>query len=82
MGKSLARALLAKGTPVKAFVEVDPRKIGQTIHGAPVLSTPEGLQLDDCLHLGAVGQEGARETIRSLLAGAGRVELCDFVAAA
>ena len=79
VGKALARALAAKGTPVQAFVEVDARKIGQAIHGAPVLATEEGLQMADCLHLGAVGQEGARETIRGLLAGAGKVELRDFV---
>jgi cellulose synthase/poly-beta-1,6-N-acetylglucosamine synthase-like glycosyltransferase len=82
VGKSLARALMAKGTPVRAFVEVDARKIGQTIHGAPVLSTDEGLRVADCLHLGGVGQEGVRETIRGLLAGAGKVELTDFVVAA
>jgi cellulose synthase/poly-beta-1,6-N-acetylglucosamine synthase-like glycosyltransferase len=79
VGKTLARALTAKGTPVRAFVEVDARKIGQTIYEAPVLATEEGLQMADCLHLGAVGQEGARETIRGLLAGAGKVELQDFV---
>ncbi len=82
VGKALARALLAAGTSVRAFVEVDARKIGQTIHGAPVLSNEEGLVLTDCLHLGAVGQEGARGTIRDILAGAGKVELRDFVVVA
>lgn len=82
VGKALARALLAAGTPVRAFVEVDARKIGQTIHGAPVLSNGEGLVLADCLHLGAVGQEGARGTIRDILVGAGKVELRDFVVVA
>ncbi len=82
VGKALARALLAAGTSVRAFVEVDARKIGQTIHGAPVLSNDEGLRLADCLHLGAVGQEGARGTIRDILEGAGKVELRDFVVVA
>jgi len=82
VGKALARGLLAAGTPVQAFVEVAPSKIGQTIHGAPVLSNAEGLLLADCLHIGAVGQEGARDTIRGILRGAKKVELVDFVAAA
>ena len=36
-GKSLAREFARQGVRVQAFVEVDPRKIGQQIHGAPVL---------------------------------------------
>ena len=36
-GKSLAREFARQGVKVQAFVEVDPRKIGQQIHGAPVL---------------------------------------------
>jgi hypothetical protein len=67
---------------VRAFVELDPRKIGQEIHGAPVLDTPDGLALRTELHLAAVGQEGARARLRDLLARAGYVELRDFVAVA
>ena len=37
IGKAWARGLTARGRAVRAFVEVDPRKIGQTIHGAPVV---------------------------------------------
>jgi glycosyltransferase involved in cell wall biosynthesis len=82
VGKALAKGLIAAGTPVEAFVDVDPRKVGQVIHGAPVLQTPEGLEITDCLHVGAVGQEGVRGTIRGILGGAGKVELSDFVVAA
>ncbi|MDE2676331.1 MAG: hypothetical protein OXI76_00335 [Gemmatimonadota bacterium] len=35
--KSLAREFARRGVRVQAFVEVDPRKIGRQIHGAPVL---------------------------------------------
>lgn len=82
VGKAFARALLAAGTPVAAFVEVDPRKIGQVIHGAPVLDTPEGLALQGVLHLAAVGRAGGRETLRALLRGGGLEELEGFVAVA
>jgi hypothetical protein len=67
---------------VAAFVEVDPRKIGQEIYGAPVLDTPGGLALRGVLHLGAVGQPGGRSTLRRILSGAGLEELKDFVAVA
>jgi len=82
VGKTFARALAEAGTPVRAFVEVDARKIGQEIHGAPVLDTQGGLALTGVLHLAAVGQPGARETLRSILSGAGLRELVDHVAVA
>jgi hypothetical protein len=82
VGKAFARALTDAGTPVRAFVEVDPRKIGQEIHGAPVLDTEGGLALEGVLHLAAVGQPGARETLRGILSDGGRVEMRDFVAVA
>jgi len=59
VGKAAARALLEAGTPVLAFVDVDPRKIGQDIHGAPVLDAEQGLGIERALHLGAVGQPSA-----------------------
>ena len=65
-----------------AFVDLDPRKLGQTIHGAPVLDTGEALALRGPLHLSAVGQKGARERIRGVLREGGLRELRDFVAVA
>ncbi len=82
VGKAAARALLASGTRVLAFVEVDPRKIGQEIHAAPVLDPEAGLRIGGALHLAAVGQPGARDRLRKTLAGAGLEELADFVAIA
>lgn len=82
IGKAAARALLATDTPVLAFVEVDPRKIGQEVHGAPVVDPEKGVRIRGALHLAAVGQPGARERIRATLEGAGLSELRDFVAIA
>jgi len=98
VGKTLARALLAVGTPVEAFVELDPRKIGQEIHGAPVLDPTAALAGANAagtdaatslaadahgpLHLAAVGQPGARERILRQLEEAGFSVLRDFVAIA
>ena len=64
VGKAWARALLARGHALGAFVEVDPRKIGQRIHGAPVVACAQAARLGPALHLAAVGQQGARGRIR------------------
>lgn len=65
VGKAWARALRSRGHPVVAFVDVDPGRIGQTIHGAPVVDVGGVLGTRAGLHLAAVGQPGARERIRA-----------------
>ena len=83
VGKALSRALRGAGVRVDAFVELDPRKIGQKIHGATVVDTEAGLRKKGpLLHVAAVGQEGARNRLIALLRGAGFAELEDFVAVA
>ena len=78
VGKPFARELIRQGTRVAAFVDLDPRKVGQEIHGAPVLAPVEaGARRDDYV-LAAVGSPGAREQIRAALAGFDRIEIEDF----
>lgn len=81
-GKAFARAARARGHALCAFVEVDPRKLGQTIHGAPVLSLHEAAALRGPLHLAAVGEPAARERIRAEARRLGLVEGADLVAVA
>jgi hypothetical protein len=64
IGKAWARALRALGTRVEAHVEVDPRKIGQRLHGAPVVAVSGAGAWPGALHLGAVGRPDARARIR------------------
>ncbi|MFQ5745673.1 MAG: glycosyltransferase [Gemmatimonadota bacterium] len=82
VGKAFAREMLAQGLDVRAFVDLDPRKIGQEIHGAPVLDPDGFLSLEDPYVLAAVGTPGARGEIRAALAAMGRTEVADFRAVA
>ena len=82
VGKTFARALQRAGARVDAFVDLDPRKIGQEIHGAPVVDTEAGLAMRGPLHLAAVGQPGARRRIVDLLEAADLRVMTDFVAVA
>jgi glycosyltransferase involved in cell wall biosynthesis len=82
VGKAWSRALRASGHALAAFVEVDPRKIGGSIHGAPVLSVEEASRLHGPLHLAAVGQRGARGRIRAEALRLGLEEGRDLVAVA
>jgi glycosyltransferase involved in cell wall biosynthesis len=82
IGKAFAREVQEQGGTVRAFVDVDPRKIDQCIHGAPVIPPSEVNRYRDGFSVAAVGQEGAREQIRAELESAGWKELTDFVAVA
>lgn len=81
-GKAFSRSLTEVGVPVAGFVDLDPRKIGQEIHGALVVG-PDGVaRFVGCFCVAAVGQEGAREQIREALRSAGWREMHDFCAVA
>lgn len=63
-GKAWRRALAAEGIHVRRWAEVDPRKIGQTIHGAPVVAIDSLAQGQGPI-LVSVGAKGAREQVRA-----------------
>jgi hypothetical protein len=81
-GKAFARELLAAGTPVAAFVEVDPRKLGKQIHGAPVVPVERAASFRGAPALGAVSGPEGRAQVRELAAAAGLVDGVDFIAVA
>lgn len=79
IGKSLARALRAEGVELRGFFEVSPRRIGEIIHGAPVVSSADlGRRWRDAVLLSAVGVPGGREKVRALALAAGYGEGQDF----
>jgi glycosyltransferase involved in cell wall biosynthesis len=81
-GKAFARELLRAGTPLAAFVEVDPRKLGKRIRGARVVPVERAAEFPGTLALGAVSGPEGRARLRQLAARLGLVEGRDFVAVA
>jgi hypothetical protein len=77
-GKAFADALLREGIAVALFVEVDRRKIGRTVRGAPVIGYEEVHRARGLPLLVAVGAPGARDLIRAELARSGLREIADF----
>jgi glycosyltransferase involved in cell wall biosynthesis len=71
VGKAFARTLHAAGEQVVAFVDLDPRKIGQTVHDAPVIRPSDIGRYRDAYVVAAVGAPEARAEIREALAHAG-----------
>lgn len=82
IGKAFALELQQQKIKVRAFVELDQRKIGQTIHEAPVISPDDVGGYSGALVVAAVGQPNARDEIRRVLVEAGWEEGRSFVAVA
>jgi glycosyltransferase involved in cell wall biosynthesis len=79
VGKAFAREL---GEQVVAFVDVDPRKIGKTVYGVPVVGVEEAPGFSSAFAVGAVAGEEPRAEIRATVAAQGRRDGVDFVAVA
>ena len=82
IGKGLLSELDRAGASVEAFVDIDPRKIGQRVHGRRVLAPDALPHFKSCVVLGAVGAPGARGEIRTAVTAAGFTEGTDFFACA
>jgi glycosyltransferase involved in cell wall biosynthesis len=82
-GGRIARALLDAGARLRAFVDVDPKKIGRVRHGVEVRPVSELAVLRaGAVVVAAVGTSGARAVVRAQVATAGCVEGVDaFVVA-
>ncbi len=64
IGKAWARRLRVAGRPAAAHVEVDAAKIGNRVHGVPVVGIEAAARFRGAWQLAAVGQPGARSRIR------------------
>lgn len=86
MGRRLAKHLQRGGAPLKAFIDIDPRKLGRERRGCPIVS-PDALpelwrRYQHPAVLACVGSRGARALIRHQLAVVGLHEGSDWWAAA
>lgn len=81
-GRALRRALAAHGKRPSHIVELHPRRIGNRIHGAPVVPRTELRRLPREPLIVSVAGESARREIREFLASEGWRETSDFVCAA
>jgi glycosyltransferase involved in cell wall biosynthesis len=77
VGRRLTRLLIQAGRPPIAILDIDPRVIGRTRHGRPIIPV-EAFRPKSAVVLGAVGARGARAQIRERLLGWGLQETHDF----
>jgi glycosyltransferase involved in cell wall biosynthesis len=82
VGKAWSRELSAQGATLRAFVDIDPRKIGQTVHNLTVCGPNQLKGFKGCFFVAAVGSAQARSEIRAALHAAAFAELKDFCAVA
>jgi GT2 family glycosyltransferase len=80
--RALRKALLPHRKRPSHIVDVHPRRLGGTIHGAPVVPVEALPRLRDRPIVASVAGETARREIRALFAALGFRELRDFVCAA
>ncbi len=77
-GRAWQRLLAGAGISVSAWIDVDPRKVGRELHGAPVLGTDNLTALKDLI-LVAIGVRGARNQFRQLALSLGLLEGRDYI---
>jgi len=86
MGRRLSKHLVREGAPLAAFVDIDPKKIGSTRRGQPIIAPGDlpkwWAQYQNPILLAAVGARGARQLIREHLTRMGLVEGQDWLAVA
>ena len=85
-GRALRKALAARGSEPSHIVEVHPRRLGEVIHGAPVIRPEElpALQRAEgpLRVIASVAGAGPRALIRASLDAMGFCEGSDYVCAA
>ncbi|MBT3321676.1 MAG: glycosyltransferase [Anaerolineae bacterium] len=86
MGRRLSKWLMREGVPIVAFVDIDPKKIGNTRRGKPIIAVDALKELWGSYQtpalLASVGARGARLLIRERLNDLGYIEGQDWWAAA
>ena len=82
MGRRISKHLMREGLSIDAVIDIDPKKIGRTMRGLPIVSVDYLGNNSDFFVLQAVGSRIARELIREQLQAMGFVERRDFICTA
>jgi hypothetical protein len=79
-GKRLALDLVAAGATLAGWLDLNPRRLGQRIHGAPVMTLEQARPVlgRGAVVLGAVGAPGGRDALRAAMTHTGLVETRDW----
>ncbi len=80
-GRRLTKHLVREGAAPVAVVDIDPKKIGGTLRGIPVIAPEDLCGYADAFVVTAVGSQSAREIVRGRLLDMGRRETADFLCA-
>ncbi|MGB0992539.1 MAG: glycosyltransferase [Akkermansiaceae bacterium] len=80
--RKLARALESLWKPASGFIDLDPAKIGRTIHGRPVVSPDNLPEKNQAVIINFIASRGVGEAVRRDLIAKGREEGVDFWIAA
>lgn len=82
MGRRISKHLQRNDVPLVAYIDIDPRKIGSTRRGLPILAPEDLMDLwqsyETPVVLAAVGARGARQLIRERLNAFGLQEALDW----
>jgi glycosyltransferase involved in cell wall biosynthesis len=82
IGPGIARHLRSEGIEIRAFVDIDPKKIGRTRYSAPIIAPDHLGGLRGEFICVAVGAPGARGIIRNWLRDKGYMEVRDYLCVA
>ncbi len=76
-----ADLLLAQGVRCRAYVDIDPRKVGKTVHGRPVWHREALPEPGECFAVSFLAGHDAGEDLQAFLEGRGWVLGRDFILA-
>jgi glycosyltransferase involved in cell wall biosynthesis len=77
-GRAWRKALTEAGIGVNRWVDLDPRKVGMVLHGAPVVAE-HSVEPGSGPMLVTIGTRGARNLVRGWAVGRGLTEGIDFI---
>ena len=82
VSRKRAELLCGHGIRISTYVDIDPRKIGHTIHGRPVIHRRDMPPPSECFAVSYVASHGADQDIAAFLTERGYIQGKNFILAA